>query len=418
MALGEMLTNAFTRRRGKKRGQDRNGFPIFESEMLRHAGSGISAFNEIRVVERTNIFNLSSVFPLSILNDVWDGDVEHTLDEYRVGPGGFVESAELGRYVPGYQVESGKGVRVDDTTEQARFGYYDENNGMWWRYDATQSDMLSVGIRRAGADIVDAPRSQWNIDRLDGRGPSGINLDNGFDGLIFQELIGWYGFLPLSWWVADNRPGLLPQTWPVHVSGSWDRTSMRNPNLPIRIENEGEAGDVYAAGRQFSVIGRFVPSSRVTASHTDGMVTLGTDWTPIISARRKAGANQYSFAVSSAPSQVAGDGEGALMLVVGGDLTGADFQCGAANCEGADTGVDFDEAATAISGGRGISTILPISATDQGGGGPPGTSSPTENRDFAFARRIPRDLPVTLVGKDITGNGLDVRGFLNIQEEH
>ena len=40
------------------------------------------------------------------------------------------------------------------------------------------------------------------------------------------------------------------------------------------------------------------------------------------------------------------------------------------------------------------------------------------NRAFKFSQRIPRDLPVTLVGKTISGAGVTVRGFMNIQEEH
>lgn len=376
-----------------------------------------TSFNEQRYAERTNIWNLSSIYPLSLLNDVvkGTGSVVHEGDLYKLAPGAIHESAQIGRYHPGYQVEAGQGVLIDTTTESARFGYYDDNNGMWWHYDAGSPDLFSVGIRKNGNDIREVNRSQWNIDKLDGTGPSGIDLADGFSGIVFQELFGWYGFLPLSWWVTDYRTGKMPETYPVHISGIFDGTSIANPNLPVRVENEGTSGFVYTAGRQFSVIGKFNPPSRTVSAFNENKVSLGTEWTPIISARRKAGSefDPYSFAVSSTFSQYDGQGEAALMLVIGGTLTGADFMHEPNNTSESETGVVFDTSATAITGGESASTVIPVTI----GWNPGSTESPTEDRGFRFARRVPRGLNITLVGRTIQGQGVDVRGFMNIQEE-
>lgn len=90
---------------------------VNEGDELQRLQESFSPFNEARTVTRTQIFSLSAVYPLSVIRDVWSTGVVHNIDEYELSPGSFLESADITRYVPGYPMEIGQGVRADDDAE-------------------------------------------------------------------------------------------------------------------------------------------------------------------------------------------------------------------------------------------------------------------------------------------------------------
>lgn len=55
----------------------------------------------------------------------------------------------------------------------ARIGYFDDSNGTYFEYN----NGISIGLRNNGVIAQLINQSNWNIDKMDGTGTSGINLD-------------------------------------------------------------------------------------------------------------------------------------------------------------------------------------------------------------------------------------------------
>lgn len=129
---------------------------------------------------------------------------------------------------------------IGDTTTgiTKRIGYFDDNNGLYFMH---ANGMFSVGKRSyTSGSVEDTVISQndWNIDRLDGKGPSEITLDPS-KGNIFFINFEWLG-------VGDVVMGMVSNAIfvPCHVfrhANAVPFVYMSTPNLPIRyeIENNG-----------------------------------------------------------------------------------------------------------------------------------------------------------------------------------
>lgn len=391
-----------TPRSGRIRAED--GGVVNQADALRRQISSYSPFNELRIVERTPVFTLSSIYPLSRFRDVATAGVALEVDEYVVPPANSIESAELIRYIPGYPSEVGMGVRINDAKD-ARWGAFNDDNGFFWQI--RNGTDLSVGVNREGVTTV-TPQDDWNIDRLDGSGPSGIDISGGTAGLIWQIIYTWYGYGPIVWLILDNR-SIIPQLWFVHAQGGFaDGTSIRNPNLPIRIENTGATGNIYLAGRQWSVVGKYVPNERTTAALATG-VALDTTWRPILSARRRAGDlyRGYSFATKGMQTVYTGENDAMFAVVLGADLTGTNFLASSAMLRtSGETGLEFDTTGTGTIDGVADAVTGPLflAGTPDTGSGPP---QPTPPADEGMQERIrlPRDEVFTVVGRTVSGTG-------------
>lgn len=115
---------------------------------------------------------------------------------------------------------SGNGVH-------AEIGYHDENDGAFFR---VQNDSLFVVIRNSGVETA-VHQGKWNVDRLNGSGPSGITIDpakvqiGGFD-------IEWLGVGRVrAFFVVD---GIINYVHEFNHANIITSTYMTTPNLPVR----------------------------------------------------------------------------------------------------------------------------------------------------------------------------------------
>lgn len=381
---------------------------INEADYLKAALEGTTIFNESVVVKRTPIINLSSIFPLSAFRDVTTGTVNNLADSYQVTPGSTLESAQLGVYIPGFGANVGVGFRFDPADGcETDWGYFDSQNGYMFRY--TPANGYQLGIRKAGTTNF-INRADWNVDKLDGTGPSGVTLDLS-KGYIFEIDFSWYGYGPIIWKIIPKTfvGGIKPKASVIHIESVQDGTSVENANLPISVNNFGTVGNVIVTGRQFSIIGDYLTERRSTGRTVQRNVDGA--WEPVISFRRKAGESIYTlktenFTIINSSTDII---EYQLLLnsaPIGGSIVTPE------NRSPGETAVEFNIGATDFSGGEMFfSDIAPGSSRSASSGGLAGV-------DETLNKEIPRDFWVTLVARTLSGaTGAALTAHLNVVEQ-
>ena len=119
-----------------------------------------------------------------------------------------------------------------------RLGQFDANNGVFFELDGVT---LKTVIRsNVSGSIVNTSvdQSSWNGDKLDGTGPSGINLDLTKHQLWIIEY-GWQGIATVRFGLYVNGKVIYCHT--VYSSNISDNPYMKTANLPLRVENTNTA---------------------------------------------------------------------------------------------------------------------------------------------------------------------------------
>lgn len=257
-------------------------------------------FGDVRVCARTNIIDIKSTYGVSTLRDkvttTAGGTFTATGSEFQLQTSTgatdavVVQTRECARYQAGFGAEQGMGIRIPASFagQVAKWGLYDGTNGFYWQYDTD----LSVNVIRAGV-VTQVTRPNFNIDTLDGKGPSGLVLDM-TRGNIFKVLFAWYGFGAIVFLMAMTDSDGSQCIVPVHQQAQPGQTSVATPHLPIRIELKNntatQATTVYLSGRQFSIVGSYNPPERVTCCLLESAVTVPTSgFAPVMAIQRKSG---------------------------------------------------------------------------------------------------------------------------------
>jgi hypothetical protein len=148
-----------------------------------------------------------------------------------------------------------------------KVGYYDDDNGLFFQ---SEEGTLSV-VRRS--NVTGTPvnnsvaQANWNLDKLDGTGPSGITLDLTKTQISFTDF-EWLG-------VGRVRMGFVIDGMPVYChefnnANSLDVVYMSTPNLPVRYEisNDGTGATDDFVHICSSVISEGGQQSTGTLRHT------------------------------------------------------------------------------------------------------------------------------------------------------
>lgn len=122
-----------------------------------------------------------------------------------------------------------------------RVGLFDDDNGIFFENDGGN---LSLNIRSStsGAPVdTSVAQANWNLDKFNGAGESGVTLDPTKAQILFIDL-EWLG-------VGRVRTGFVIDGIPIYAheflhANSIASVYMTTPNLPVRysIENDGAGG--------------------------------------------------------------------------------------------------------------------------------------------------------------------------------
>tara|TARA_R110000787_G_scaffold164317_1_gene277432 strand:- start:8 stop:1267 length:1260 start_codon:yes stop_codon:yes gene_type:complete len=346
---------------------------IAETGSVRVQLQNETQFGEVLTASRTPIIELNSAYGTSALRDrielIGTGskdDVNGTITTGEVylstgataGSSACVISAATGRYIPGYSAEIGIGVRLPTvpTTDQAiRWGGTTQTKSDGFHYKYTSAGMAVVR-RRGGVEVESVAQADWNIDKLDGTGASGYTLDV-TKGHIYQIEYTWYGYGAIRFQIVGTTAGNRQRPIPVHeiTIGTFSGTSVTDPSLRLFVDTdngtEAKDIDVYFGGRQYSIIGDYIPKYRYTGD-TRTSTAVTTTLTPLISFRHKTNYLNRSLRIHTYNLYNTGATIPVKVFIMsGGTVTGGSWVT-PTQYAAAETGVEVNTSSTSFSGGN------------------------------------------------------------------
>lgn len=383
---------------------------------ITNVGPNVSSqFSELMTSSKTSIIELISTYGISDLRDIvvttGTGTVSNDATEYILNTSAgadsaILDSAQRGRYEPGYACETGIAVRQPAApvgNQIAQWGLYDDENGAFF---GNSSSGFYVGIRRAGTDTI-IPQASWNVDTLNGSGPSNEVLDL-TEGFIFQIVFTWYGYGIVEFRVVVSDPvTLAQQVITVHRYDPAGQTSFTDPNLPLRAEvsNNGTAGnfDLYVGGRQYSIIGKFEPVYRNTSERRT-LSNIPTTLVPAVSFTRKAefpagSGRANSVQVLFESAEIITNVDLAFQIIVGGTVNGtfAAYPTATTNIPNNETALLVNTTSTTITGGEVVFQGLAAAGS--------GTGTRVLTTELLLDTELPDDEIVTLAVARVSGSG-------------
>lgn len=164
---------------------------------------------------------------------------------------------------------------------QRRFGYFDDDNGFFLEDDEGTIKIVRKSSVTGSTVNTKIAQADWNLDPMDGSGPSGITLDFTKSQIFFMDL-EWLG-------VGRVRTGFVVDGLIIYahqflhanvISGVYIST----PNLPIsyEIENDGTGGAAELEHICCSVVSEGGQDKNGVLRHADsatlGPLTAGTTY--------------------------------------------------------------------------------------------------------------------------------------------
>ena len=201
------------------------------------------------------------------------------------------------KYIPGRMNEVSMAMIFGEPTIgiRRRFGVFDDTAGMFFE-DGGDGDYYCVIRNTVGGITTDlkVSRNDWNIDKLDGTGPSGIVADPYAIQLMDIEY-EWYGAgqVEFNFIINNNK-------YPVHQfnhANASTSTYMYTPFLPVRVELKNLNGvdgvhtmyqgshSVASESSTTNIIGRVQNISSPVTGYT---LTVANTFYPVVSMRLKS----------------------------------------------------------------------------------------------------------------------------------
>ncbi len=122
----------------------------------------------------------------------------------------------------------------NSSTTTSRLGYFDDNNGLFFEYS---NNIMKVVIRNNTSD-TSVSQSDWNIDSMDGNGPSGLNINFSYNMIYYIEFAYLGVGLVKFGFVYSGKLYLTH----IFYNTTLTRPYMITPNLPIRYEISSSGG--------------------------------------------------------------------------------------------------------------------------------------------------------------------------------
>jgi hypothetical protein len=124
------------------------------------------------------------------------------------------------------------------TNLRQRVGYFGADNGVYLELDDSTLYMVERSITSGSLSSIRIEQSQWNVDRLDGSGSSGLTLDITKAQILWAD-IEWLGLGTVRTGFVIN--GQFVPCHYFHHANLIDSTYITTGSLPLRYEIENKA---------------------------------------------------------------------------------------------------------------------------------------------------------------------------------
>jgi hypothetical protein len=152
----------------------------------------------------------------------------------------YRETTKVFAYQPGKSLQVLNTFTFNDpkTNLRQRVGYFGNDNGIYLELDGTTLYMVERSIVTGSLSSTRTAQSAWNVDRLDGSGPSGIILDKTKAQIFFMD-IEWLGLGTVRTGFVIN--GQFVPCHYFHHANVIATTYITTASLPLRYEIENTA---------------------------------------------------------------------------------------------------------------------------------------------------------------------------------
>jgi hypothetical protein len=252
-----------------------------------------------------------------------------------------------------------------------RVGYYGTSNGIYLELDGVGGNILAFVERSLVTGAVTETKiiqSDWNVDKMDGTGPSGYTLDISKAQILWMD-IEWLGLGTVRLgFVIDGKFILCHQ---FHHANLITSTYITTASLPLRyeIENTGVTASNSTLKQICSTVIseggyelRGLQQGIAVPITTPINLTLAGTYYPIISLRLKASPDRLDAIVIITALSIMGITNNAnynWRMVASGTTTGGTW-----TSAGVDSGVEYNLTGTSFTGGRILAQGF-ISASNQ-----------------------------------------------------
>lgn len=345
------------------------------------AGMAVDAFGRARVSFPLTLFDSSHRFSD---NDLWNESVSgdgasafsanEGLINMTVGTGSGAEIIRETNKVFAYQ--PGKSLQIlqtfafsaAQTNLRQRCGYFGAANGHYIELNDDTTYVVERSSVSGSAVETRVAQANWNIDKMDGTGQSGLTLDISKAQIMFID-IEWLGLGTVRIGFVIN--GQFQHVHSFHHANLVTSTYITTASLPLRYEltNTGLTGSPSTMKQVCSSVlseGGYELRGRQQAVGSAinlprDLPVANTEY-PVISIRLKTSPDRLDAIVILTALSIMGVGNNAFFnwkVIAGGTITG-----GAWVSAGANSAVNYNLTGTAQSGGRTLASGF-IASTNQ-----------------------------------------------------
>ncbi len=323
-----------------------------------------SFFNTFQFGKETDVWDESTVNGATASHDLSRSGITMAVTS-TAGSEVIRQTKHVMRYIPGRTSTVSFAVKLETPVVgvRRRFGLFDENNGAFFE-DGGDGTYYCVLRSKTSGSVVETrvARANWNGDKLDGTGKSGITANPTAQHMINIEY-EWYGAGQVKFSYIING-----ETHHIHTFNTanvlttvWSAT----PFLPIRLELKnvtGVAGTHYLYQGSNSIISEGVPEKLGTSQNiitplTGRTMTLANTFYPIVSIRLKSTALQGIALPTSFQAATTDNANIFYKLIVNATLTGASW----VDMADPNSFTQYDLSATGMTGGTDIDAGFVVS---------------------------------------------------------
>ena len=230
-----------------------------------------------------------------------------------------------------------------NTLDALFFGYSGATFGVNRRYNGTDNFIA---------------QSSWNVDKMDGTGPSGMTLDP-TKGNVYKIQYQWLGFGNIKFYIENPATGTFQNVHNIQYPNSATTTSLLNPAMQINIQANNTANNTNISIRCPSM-SAFVQGNLIPTGNNFSFAnskTIATTLTSIFGLKNNTtfnGITNYKSIYLTGLSFTNGSIISAVSLILNGTIGGSPVYT---NISSTTSVASVDTAGAAVTGGTTIITF-------------------------------------------------------------